>query len=101
LSNSSAIEYVIGSPFDDIITGNSRDNVLWGRDGKDTITGGAGLDWMWGEGHDDKLFTDALDQVFGGAGQDWFDKTREPATSGQPNPRPGRYMDWGLINGRP
>jgi hypothetical protein len=52
---------------------------------------------MYGETHDDKFFTDALDQVFSGLGQDWFDETREPATPGQTSPRPRRYMVCGRI----
>jgi Ca2+-binding RTX toxin-like protein len=40
------IQGVIGSNFDDVITGNANDNRLDGRGGSDTIDGGAGNDWV-------------------------------------------------------
>jgi len=39
-----SIDGVMGSQFDDNITGDSRDNVLEGMGGDDTLTGGAGAD---------------------------------------------------------
>ncbi|MBU3556001.1 calcium-binding protein, partial [Polynucleobacter sp. UB-Piko-W3] len=40
------IERVVGSRFDDTLTGSSGDNVFRGLDGNDTIDGGAGSDWI-------------------------------------------------------
>jgi len=38
------IERLIGSNYDDVLTGNSRSNVLNGKGGADTLTGGGGRD---------------------------------------------------------
>ncbi len=38
------IERVIGSDFDDVLTGDAANNLLVGRDGSDTVDGGAGTD---------------------------------------------------------
>ena len=40
------IDRVVGSRFDDTLTGNSGDNVFRGLDGNDTIDGGNGSDWI-------------------------------------------------------
>ena len=40
------IDRLVGSRFDDTLTGNSGDNVFRGLDGADTIDGGAGSDWI-------------------------------------------------------
>ena len=55
-------ENVWGSDFNDLITGNAKDNGLFGRDGDDTIFGLGGNDVLhgnWGN-----------DQLFGGTGLD-------------------------------
>jgi Ca2+-binding RTX toxin-like protein len=44
LSNDTAIEKVIGTAFNDVIRGNSRDNQIHGRGGNDTLEGRAGND---------------------------------------------------------
>ncbi|MCF6237708.1 MAG: hypothetical protein L3J79_02665, partial [Candidatus Marinimicrobia bacterium] len=48
-----SIENVIGSAYDDIITGNSDINELLGGAGNDIITGGAGDDLLFGGDGDD------------------------------------------------
>jgi Ca2+-binding RTX toxin-like protein len=42
------VENIIGSGFDDKLTGNTSNNALDGGDGKDTLTGGAGADNLTG-----------------------------------------------------
>jgi Ca2+-binding RTX toxin-like protein len=53
LANSTAIENVIGSAFDDTIRGNSLNNHLEGRDGEDKLTGETGDDTLEGGADDD------------------------------------------------
>jgi Ca2+-binding RTX toxin-like protein len=77
-----SIERVVGSGFDDSITGNSVANVLTGGggddtilggDGNDTLTGGAGTDQVFGEGGHDTLKWDSADFFDGGSGFDTLD----------------------------
>ena len=49
------VENLYGSKFDDVLTGDAKDNYLWGGDGNDTINGGAGDD-----------------HISGGAGNNWL-----------------------------
>jgi Ca2+-binding RTX toxin-like protein len=71
LALNGTIENVIGSRFDDVITGNSADNRIWGGDGNDTIRGGGGKDLLYGQGGNDTLFADAgIALLLGGAGND-------------------------------
>ena len=58
------IENIIGSEFDDILTGNSGNNSLTGRGGNDAIAGGAGNDMLVG--------SSGADTISGGAGSDNF-----------------------------
>jgi Ca2+-binding RTX toxin-like protein len=95
LCNATAIENVIGTRYNDTITGNNRDNTLWGSFGNDTITGGNGADLLKGGDGVDQFWTDAADEVFGGLGLDRFDLVYE--FFGRPNPRPGKYRDWGFV----
>lgn len=39
-----SIENIIGSPYDDILTGDDNGNIIDVRDGSDTVDGGAGVD---------------------------------------------------------
>ena len=41
----SAIEGIVGSRFDDVLTGNNANNTFQAEDGNDTIDGGAGVDF--------------------------------------------------------
>ncbi|MGF7151060.1 Ca2+-binding RTX toxin-like protein [Sphingomonas zeicaulis] len=68
-----SIENVIGTAFDDVITGNSQANLLSGGLGNDHLDGGSGADTLNGGNGNDRLTgaggNDVLD---GGAGQDWL-----------------------------
>ncbi|MBI2254724.1 MAG: hypothetical protein HYU58_08910 [Proteobacteria bacterium] len=63
------IENVVGTAFDDSLTGDGADNKLVGGDGKDSLTGGAGNDWLdGGTGNDIIDGGDGTDTVYyGGA----------------------------------
>lgn len=64
---------IIGSNYDDTMTGDAADNIIYGRTGADTLyggagadrmDGGAGIDVMYGEAGDDLYIVDDLrDQV--------------------------------------
>lgn len=49
------IETLIGSKFDDVLTGNADRNKLFGSDGNDILTGGAGLDKLYGGAGEDRF----------------------------------------------
>ena len=67
----SGIEWVWGSNFDDIITGDFNDNRLEGRDGNDTLDGGRGNDRLLGGDGNDIIFGgDGVDIIFGQDGDD-------------------------------
>jgi len=67
------IHNLIGSDFDDVLTGDEEDNVISGGDGADEIRGGAGDDLLRGEDGDDELYGEEGDDVLvGGAGEDKF-----------------------------
>ena len=85
------VENVVGSAYDDQITGNSRRNVLsglggidrlFGQGGDDTMLGGKGDDWLYGEtgkdvlngekGNDHLYGGDNDDLIWGGDGDDWL-----------------------------
>jgi len=73
--------YTYAGAGNDIVTGGSGDDGLYGQDGNDTISGGLGADLIWGEGGadslsggdgDDTFIADSLDTLIsGGAGVDW------------------------------
>jgi Ca2+-binding RTX toxin-like protein len=66
-----AIENIVGSSGDDVITGNGSANVINAGDGDDVINGGAGNDQMTGVAGDDILIGGAgNDRVNGGNGND-------------------------------
>ena len=70
-----SIENVVGSAFDDVLTGGDGTNVLEGGAGNDVLTGGSGDDKLYGgEGNDLFLveWSNTGDQYFGGAGIDTF-----------------------------
>lgn len=65
------IENVLGSDFNDILTGDDAANELRGDVGADTLRGGGNADRLIGQGDNDILFGDAGDdQLFGNAGDD-------------------------------
>ncbi len=55
-------ENIVGSNFNDILTGNAQANIITAGDGNDSVFGGAGNDILYGETGDD--------QVSGGIGND-------------------------------
>jgi Ca2+-binding RTX toxin-like protein len=87
----SGFENVIGSAFDDAVTGNDAANILTGGNGADdlvggkggdTLNGGAGADDLNGGDGNDRLIPEgsvagaagqAGDDIVGGAGSDWVD----------------------------
>lgn len=58
-----SFENVIGTPFDDSITGDDGSNTLKSRKGKDNVRGGSGDDDLWGQ--------KGNDYVNGGSGDDF------------------------------
>jgi Ca2+-binding RTX toxin-like protein len=66
------VENLIGSPFDDTLTGNAVRNVIDGRAGGDRIDGRADKDQLLGKAGDDTLLSadDAADNVYCGDGRD-------------------------------
>jgi Ca2+-binding RTX toxin-like protein len=68
------IEGVIGSAFDDILTGDDFDNSLQGLGGNDQLRGGKGLDKLDGGEGDDKLDGgEGDDTLIASAGNDMVD----------------------------
>lgn len=66
-----SIENVIGTAFNDRITGNVKDNVLNGGNGNDVLDGAEGADILVGGNGDDLLVGGTGDnQLFGGLGTD-------------------------------
>ena len=53
--NADRVEHVRGSMYNDMLTGNSRDNSLWGLDGDDDLDGGRRGDSLYGGAGDDDL----------------------------------------------
>lgn len=69
-----SIENIVGSDFDDAITGNSSANELLGGTGNDTLDGGSGDDQLEGGAGDDVIIGGAgNDAIIGGAGRDNID----------------------------
>lgn len=75
------IENLVGSNFNDVLTGNSDRNILMGLDGDDLIYGGAGSDTLKGGMGDDTLY--------GGSGSDTaiydFNRSDYTITKGRGN----------------
>ena len=68
------IEYVIGTDYDDNITGDSLDNLIAGGEGNDTLNGAEGNDYVVGQDGDDVIDGGAGDDSLGGeAGNDTID----------------------------
>lgn len=65
------VEQLIGSAYDDVLTGDEGDNVLLGMSGNDQVRAGAGFDFVAGYAGDDLLdggegVEDVLDAYYGG-----------------------------------
>jgi len=70
----SAIQNLLGSNFDDTLTGDAGDNIIAGAGGNDTIFGMAGVDTLYGDAGADTLFGGNNDDTLsGGAGNDSLD----------------------------
>lgn len=70
----SNVENVIGSDYNDTITGDAQANVLTGGIGNDTLNGNAGNDTLiGGVGNDVISAGDGSDTLIGGAGSDYLD----------------------------
>jgi VCBS repeat-containing protein len=50
------VENLVGTPFNDTLTGDAKDNILAGGDGKDVLDGGAGIDTVSYEGVSSAIF---------------------------------------------
>ena len=61
-----SIERIVGTKYDDTMTGNSDDNDLSGYQGDDTVKGGAGDDIIYGGKGADELYGDAGDDMIHG-----------------------------------
>jgi Ca2+-binding RTX toxin-like protein len=71
LTLSGLFRRVIGTAFNDILTGNAADNTIQGGAGDDLISGGAGSDSLYGESGNDSLDGGAdADLLDGGDGTD-------------------------------
>jgi hypothetical protein len=71
LTLSGLFRRVIGSAFNDILTGNAADNTIQGGGGDDLISGGTGADSLYSESGDDSLDGGAdADLLEGGDGTD-------------------------------
>ncbi|MET4694551.1 beta strand repeat-containing protein [Endozoicomonas lisbonensis] len=65
------IEWVVGSNFDDKITGNTDTTQLYGLGGNDLLDGGVGNDILdGGEGNDELIGGSGSDKLIGGKGDD-------------------------------
>lgn len=68
----SGIEGIIGSSFNDILSGDASDNILVGGAGLDLLNGGLGNDRLYGDEGTDYLYGGAGgDLIDGGAGEDY------------------------------
>ena len=68
------VKNVLGSAFDDTLTGSNKSNWLDGGPGNDTIYGRAGRDMLKGSEGDDALFGESTDDYLdGGPGFDSLD----------------------------
>ncbi len=65
------VEHLLGSDYDDALTGNSEVNIFSGGGGNDTLVGGAGADALGGDAGDDALSGGlGADLLDGGPGAD-------------------------------
>ncbi len=67
----SGIEVILGSNFDDILTGDTLGNEFYGGSGSDRLVGGMGSDFLFGDAGSDTVFGEGgLDFVSGGRNAD-------------------------------
>jgi Ca2+-binding RTX toxin-like protein len=68
-----SVEYIVGSDYNDILTGNDDSNAIWGGKGWDDLRGGDGndFDMLYGEDGNDTLFASkGIDYLDGGGDND-------------------------------
>jgi Ca2+-binding RTX toxin-like protein len=73
-----SINHVVGSAFNDTITGNGERNHMSGGAGDDFIVGGAGDDWMFGGAGSDRIVADLGNDTLSG-NSDYIDATYDQA----------------------
>ena len=72
VDNLTDIQVVMGSAYNDTITGGYNINIQ-GHDGDDILTGGSGADYIYGQGDDDTIHGAGYnDRLYGGSGDDTF-----------------------------
>jgi Ca2+-binding RTX toxin-like protein len=65
------VEHLVGSNFNDVLTGDANVNRIFGQSGSDRLNGGLGADSLFGGSGADAVAYDALDAVImGGVGLD-------------------------------
>jgi Ca2+-binding RTX toxin-like protein len=65
---------IVGSAFNDTLSGFDAEDTIFGGDGDDILTGNSGADTLHGDDGDDTLFGDSgSDSLDGGAGNDSLD----------------------------
>lgn len=82
------VEGVVGSDFNDKLTGNGSDNQFYGGLGNDELKGWSGRDELHGDDGHDKLWGDGGgDTLWGGAGNDalWGDSSEDTLVGGSGN----------------
>src|SRR6185503_15967514 len=67
----SNVEKVLGSNFNDQLTGNAAAQNLTGQGGNDTITGGAGIDTLWGGAGNDVFVFNGMGTANADRISDW------------------------------
>ena len=69
-----SIENLIGSSYNDSLTGNASSNIIYGMDGNDTLNGGQNTGALYGGNGDDRLMGhEGAHTMDGGAGTDTAD----------------------------
>ncbi|EHI49213.1 putative hemolysin-type calcium-binding region [SAR116 cluster alpha proteobacterium HIMB100] len=60
------IQHIYGSDHNDVLTGDDKDNIFWGRGGADSIDGRGGFDWVYYTTIDTPLSSAAFSNGFAG-----------------------------------
>ena len=60
------IHHIYGSDHNDVLTGDDKDNIFWGRGGADSIDGRGGFDWVYYTTIDTPLSPPAFSNGFAG-----------------------------------
>ena len=96
----SSFEHVIGSPYEDLITGDANNNILFGGDGIDTLQGGEGDDYLSrGAGEDILMGGPGDDVLEGGSDSDIIDGEEGNDTTSYAGAAQGVTVDLGHVSG--